>query len=301
MKAFTHINATSINDAGAKLTQYGAEAKVIAGGTDLIPLLQSRCLPTQPKYIINLKTITPSLDYIKEDSEGLKVGALTRLHDIAFSPVVLGKWSSLAQAARQVAKWQVREMGTIGGNLACNKRCWYYRAWYNKFGCVLNGGTGCPAVPGNHMHESVFGATNGCYAVNPNDIPPVLLALNAKVKTNKRTVNADGFFDGFKITVCGAGEFITEIQVPAPAADSKQAFAKATWRRAVDFGMANAAVLVTPATGTITAARVAIGCVGTNPILSSAAATALVGKTLSEAVANDAAAAAVTTAKEISK
>jgi xanthine dehydrogenase YagS FAD-binding subunit len=199
-----------------------------------------------------------------------------------------------------VAKWQVRNMGTIGGNLACNKRCWYYRSTWNKFGCVLNGGTGCPAVAGNHTFESVFGATNGCYAVNPNDIPPVLVALSAKVVTNKSTYDADKFFDGFKVTVLGAGEFITEVQVPAPAAGSKQAFVKATERRYVDFASASAAILVTPATGNITAARVVLGAVGTVPILSAEAATALVGKTMSEATAEAAATAAVSKAKEIS-
>jgi len=301
VKTFTHVNATSIADAGAKLTQYGTSAMLIAGGTDLIPFLKARCLPDAqlPKYIINLKTI-PDLDYIKEDTGGLKLGAMAKLHDIAFSSVVLAKWSSLAQAARLVAKWQVRNMGTIGGNICCKKRCWYYRSTWNKFQCVLNGGTGCPAVAGNHRYESVFGATNGCYAVNPNDIPPVLVALSAKIVTNKSTYDAEKFFDGFKVTVMAAGEFITEIQVPVPATGSKQSFVKAMERRLVDFASANAAILVTPATGTITAARVVLGAVGTTPILSAAAAAALVGKTLSDATADAAATAAVSTAKEIS-
>jgi len=123
MKTFTHINATSVADAGAKLSQYGSSAWVIAGGTDLIPFLQARSLPSAqlPKYLINLKTI-PNLDYIKEEGGMLKLGAMARLHDIAFSPVVLGKWQSLSQAARLVAKWQVRNMATIGGNICCHKR-----------------------------------------------------------------------------------------------------------------------------------------------------------------------------------
>jgi xanthine dehydrogenase YagS FAD-binding subunit len=300
MKTFTHVNATSVADAGAKLSQYGSSAWLIAGGTDLIPFLQFRSLPSAqlPKYLINLKTI-PNMDYIKEESGMLKLGAMAKLHDIAFSPVVLGKWSSLAQATRLVAKFQVRNMATIGGNICCRKRCWYYRSTWNKFSCVLNGGTGCPAVPGNHMYESVFGATNGCYAVNPNDTPPVLVALNAKIVTNKRTVNADAFFDGFKVTVMAADEFITEVQIPEPAAGSKQVFVKAMERKLVDFASASAAILVTPATGNITAARIVLGAVGTVPILSTDAASALVGKTLSEATAEAAATAAVSKAKEI--
>ena len=300
MKTFTHINATTIADAGAKLTQYGSSAMLIAGGTDLISFLKTRCLPDAqlPKYVINLKTI-PNLDYIKEDTGGLKLGAMATLDKIAFSPVVLAKWPALAAAARGVAMWQVRTVGTIGGNICAKKRCWYYRSTWNKFQCVLNGGTGCPAVAGNHRYESIFGATNGCYAVDPNDMPPVLVALSAKIVTNKSTYDAEKFFDGFKVTVMGAGELVTEVQVPVPPAGSKQGWYKAAERQAIDFASASAATLVTPATGTITAARVVLGAVGTTPILSAAAATALVGKTLSEETAEAAGTAAVAAAKEI--
>jgi xanthine dehydrogenase YagS FAD-binding subunit len=272
---------------------------LIAGGTDLISFLKTRCLPDAqlPKYVINLKTI-PNLDYIKEDT-GLKLGAMATLDKIAFSPVVLAKWPILAAAARGVAMWQVRTVGTIGGNICAKKRCWYYRSTWNKFQCVLNGGTGCPAVAGNHRYESIFGATNGCYAVDPNDMAPVLVALSAKIVTNKSTYDAEKFFDGFKVTVMGAGELVTEIQVPVPPAGSKQGWYKAAERQAIDFASASAATLVTPATGTITAARVVLGAVGTTPILSTAAATALVGKTLSDDTAEAAGTAAVAAAKEI--
>jgi xanthine dehydrogenase YagS FAD-binding subunit len=300
MKTFTHVNATTVADAGAKLSQYGNSAMLIAGGTDLIPFLKTRCLPDAqlPKYVINLKTI-PGIDYIKEEGGMLKLGAMATLDKIAFSSVVLAKWSSLAAAARGVGMWQTRTIGTVGGNICAKKRCWYYRSTWNKFQCVLNGGTGCPAVAGNHRYESIFGATNGCYAVEPNDLPPVLVALSAKIVTNKSTYDADKFFDGFKVTVLGAGELVTEIQVPTPAAGSKLGWYKASERQAVDFASASAATLVTPATGTITAARVVLGAVGTTPILSAAAASALVGKTMSEATAEAAAAAAVASAKEI--
>jgi xanthine dehydrogenase YagS FAD-binding subunit len=301
MKTFTHINATSIADAGAKLTQYGSSARLIAGGTDLLPMLKYRSLPDAqlPQYLINLKTIAPTLDYIKVDGTTLKIGALSRLHDIAFSTAVLGSWSSLAQAARTVSSWPIRNMGTIGGNICCNKRCWYYRSSWNKFQCVLNGGTGCPAAAGQYKYESVFGATNGCYAVNPNDTPPVLVALSATIVTNKGSYTADKFFDGFKVTNLAAGEFVTEIDIPTPAAGSKQAFVKGMERRAVDFASASAAILVTPATGTITAARIVLGAVGTVPILSTDAATALVGQSLSATTAAAAGKAAVTKASAI--
>ena len=229
MKSFTHINATSIANAGSLLSQYGSAAKVIAGGTDLIPMLKYRCLPDAqlPQYIINLKTITPSLSSIVLSGTTLKIGALTPLHDIAFSSTVLASWPMLAAAARSVSYWPVRNMGTIGGNICCMKRCWYYRSQWNYFQCVLNGGTGCPAAAGQYRYESIFGATNGCYAVNPNDTPPVLVALGATMVTNKSSYAAASFFDGFKITVMGAGEFLTEIDVPTPPAAASRPGPKA--------------------------------------------------------------------------
>lgn len=254
-------------DAESSLAEYGNEAMLIAGGTDLIPFLEARCLPREqlPKYIINLKTI-PDLDYITEDGGMLKLGAMATLHDIAFSSVVLGNWSALAKAARLVAKWQVRTMATIGGNICCKKRCWYYRAVWNKFDCVLKGGTGCPAIPGNHRYESVFGAVNGCYSVNPNDTSPVLAAFDATIVTNKgNSYSADPngsnpFFDGFKVHNMGADEFVTEIQVPAPTAGSTQTFEKASERRLVDFASASVACLVAGGT-----TRIAMGAVDTVP------------------------------------
>ncbi len=299
MKKFIHINATSIADAGAALTSYGTKAKLIAGGTDLIGLLQQRALSAQPEYIINLKSI-PDMDYINEDSEGLKLGALARLHDIAFSPVVLGKYPALAAASRAVASWQIRSMGTIGGNICQNTRCWYYRSSWNKFNCLRKGGSLCYALTGNNREHSIFGASNGCVASHPSDTAPALIALGAKIKTNKRTVAALDFFDGFKGTVLATDEFVVEIQVPSPASSSKQGFAKASVRRAVDFATVNAACFITPASGTITTACVVINAAGTKPTRAAKAEEALVGKSLSEAVAAAAADAAVTGATALS-
>jgi xanthine dehydrogenase YagS FAD-binding subunit len=279
MIKFTHINAESVQDAQAKLAQYGDKAKLLAGGTDLVGLMQHQSLPTYPEYIINLKTI-PDMDYIREDAGTLKMGALAKLHDIAFSSTVTAKWSALAQAARGVASWQVRNMGTIGGNICQQTRCWYYRCAENKFFCLRKGGQVCYALIGNNREHSIFGAASGCVASHPSDTATALLALDAKVVTNKRTVNIADFFDGFKDTVLAADEFVTEVQVPAPPSGNKQAFAKASLRRAVDFALVNAACVITPSSGNVTSAAIAINAVGTKPIRATAAEQALVGKTL---------------------
>ncbi|MDD4323045.1 MAG: FAD binding domain-containing protein [Dehalococcoidales bacterium] len=298
MKTLTNINAASIGEVESALAEYGAKAKVIAGGTDMVGLLQKWVLPEQPEYLINLKTVT-DLDYIREDGGDLKLGAMAKLHDIAFSSVVLGKWSALAAAARAVASWQIRNMGTIGGNICQDTRCWYYRCSWNKFNCLRKGGDMCYALAGNSRFHSIFGAANGCIASHPSDTAPALVALDAKIKTNKRTINAIDFFDGFKGTVLEAGEIVTEIQVPAPPSGSKQGFAKVATRKAIDFAIVNAACLVTPATGNITTARVAVNSAGTKPQRLAGVEEKLVGKTLSASVIAEAAEAAGTGANAL--
>lgn len=293
MKEFTHVNVTSITAAEAALAQYGNKAKVIAGGTDLIGLLKLRALRTQPECIINLKTI-PGLDTIAEDSSGLKIGALAKLHDIAFSSAITSKYPALAASARAVASWQIRSMGTIGGNICQDTRCWYYRSSWNKFDCIRKGGSTCYALLGNNHEHSIFGGTAGCFAAHPSDTAPVLVALDASIKTNKRTaVPASSFFDGLRGTTLAADEFVLEIQIPAPASGSKQGFAKASVRRAVDFAIVNAACYVAPASGNITSARVVISSASTTPIRVTRAEESLIGKTLSESVAEAAAEAAI--------
>lgn len=293
MKRFTHINATTVAEAASALSQYGDKANVIAGGTDLLRELIYRVRPEQPEYLINLKGI-PGLDYIEEDSGGLKIGALTRLHDIAFSSVVQTKYAALAQAARKVASWQIRNMGTIGGNLVQQVQCWYYRSTFNKFNCLRKpGGSLCYATLGNNRHNSIFGAVAGCIAIHPSDTAPALIVLDAKIVTNQRTIDAEDFFDGLTSTVLAGDEIVTEIQVPTPPASNKQAFVKASIRRAIDFALANVAVLISPATGSITSARVVLNAVAPTPRRATLAEEALVGNTISEAVAEAAAEAAV--------
>lgn len=294
MKEFTHINATTVSEATSALSQYGDRANVIAGGTSLLGELIVRCRPVQPEYIINLKTID-GMDYITEDSSGLKIGALVRLNDIAASSVVKSKYTALAQAASKVASFRLRNMGTIGGNICQEVRCWYYWTSDNKFNCLRKNPNGiCQALVGdNRFQHSIFGAAGGCVAANISDTGPALIALDASIVTSKRTIAAEDFWEGFTNTVLEDGEIVTEIQVPAPPAGSRSAFAKASIRRAIDFALASAAILVTPASGSITSARVALGGVAPTPIRATKAEDELEGNAISEAVADAAAEAAI--------
>ncbi len=182
MKSFKHVNAKTVNEAVKSLKEHEGRAKLIAGGTDLLSTLKDKILPAYPETVINIKTI-PNLNRIGEDGGGLKIGALAKLEEIAQSPVVKEKYKLLAEAAEAVATPQIRRMGTIGGNLCQDVRCWYYRYPHSVGGrilCYLKGGKGCYALTRENQYHSIFGglrdASPPCSSACPGsvDIPSYL-------------------------------------------------------------------------------------------------------------------------------
>jgi NADPH-dependent glutamate synthase beta subunit-like oxidoreductase/CO/xanthine dehydrogenase FAD-binding subunit len=160
MKSFNHIDAKTVNEAVELLKSKQGCAKLIAGGTDLLSTLKDKILPAYPETVINIKPI-PNLDQISEDGGGLKIGALAKLEAIAHSSLIKEKYQLLAEAAESVATPQVRRMGTIGGNLCQDVRCWYYRYPHSVGGrifCYLKGGKGCYALTRENQYHSIFGA-----------------------------------------------------------------------------------------------------------------------------------------------
>jgi xanthine dehydrogenase YagS FAD-binding subunit len=152
MKPFNHVNATSLAEIKTALSD--GKTTIIAGGTDLLGTLKDNILRAYPSTVINLKTV-PGLDYIEEKGGVLRIGAATRLADIAANPVVQKKYTALAQAASRVATPHVREMGTIGGNIAQLHRCWYFRKPENRFDCKRKGGSTCFAMSGDNRYHSL--------------------------------------------------------------------------------------------------------------------------------------------------
>jgi NADPH-dependent glutamate synthase beta subunit-like oxidoreductase len=160
MRPFSHINARSIDSALATLKGYRGKARLIAGCTDLLGALKNEFLPDYPQAIINIKGIE-GLDSIREDGEGLKIGALATLADIAASPLINEKYKVLAEAARSIATPQVRNAATVGGNLAQDVRCWYYRypdPLGGRIVCLRKGGKVCNALFGDNRYHSIFGS-----------------------------------------------------------------------------------------------------------------------------------------------
>ncbi len=292
MKEITHVNATSINEAVAAL---GAGKEVIAGGTDLYGYMKGMVSPNAPDTLVNIKTM-PGLDTIKEEGGILKIGALTKLADIAESTTVKSNFAALAEAANRAASPELRNMGTIGGNICQKIRCWYYRAEYNHFNCIRkNPSSICYALIGDNRYNSIFGAVAGCIAVNCSDTAPALIALNAKIVTSKQTVDAENFFavNGEKTTILADDEIVTEVQVPAPAAGSKSAFVKFAIRKSFDFPIVNCAAAITSSGGTVNAARICLNGVHNLPHRATAAEQAIGGKALNAANAEAAGTAAV--------
>jgi xanthine dehydrogenase YagS FAD-binding subunit len=298
MKKFTHINATNVNEAVSILRRYGSKASLIAGGTDLLAKLKDEFMPAYPEAVINLKTI-PGLDFIQQEGSTLKIGALTRLADIATHPIVQSEYTALAEAARRTASPHLREMGTLGGNLCQDIRCWYYRSPNNRFPCLRKSGGACYALDGDDRYHSIFGGSveSGCIAVHPSDTAPALIALDARIQTSKRILSVRNFFrvGECQTTILDYDEIITEIVVPMPT--GKSAFAKFALRKAIDFPIVNGAAMVALTDGVVSAASICLNAVYVIPYPATLAAQTLIGKPLDETAAQAAADAAVISAR----
>jgi xanthine dehydrogenase YagS FAD-binding subunit len=302
MKTFTHFNASSIEEAVSLLGRYGGKAALVAGGTDLLGKMKDRILPGYPEALINLKTIA-GLDIIQEDETGLTLGPLAILEDIAHAAMVKEKYTALAEAARRTASPHLREMGTIGGNLCQDIRCWYYRSPENRFPCLRKGGGRCYALKGDTRYHSIFGGSveEGCIAVHPSDTAPALVALDAAIQTSKRTVGAEDFFqvEVSRTTVLEPDEIVTEIRIPAPVDGTKSAFFKFALRKSIDFPIVNCAARISTTDGKVDDARICLNGVYVKPKRAITAEEAIMGKPVNEANARAAGEAAVASAKPL--
>ena len=266
MYKFAHVNSGTLADAATILGQ--GKAAVIAGGTDLLPYMKGMCSPNPPTTLVNIKTVTPSLNYIKVDSGTLKIGALTSLANIAASSMVVSGWNALALAAKATASPEVRNMATIGGDICQKPRCLYFRNEMNAFNCLRKTPRGiCYALLGVNTYNSIFGAVGGCIAVCPSDPAPALVALKASIVTNKKTWAAADFFviKGEQINSIDADEIVTEIQVPALATGAKSTYLKFAFRKAIDFPLVSCAAVITQVASSVSAASIVLGDVYNSP------------------------------------
>ncbi|MCL2150308.1 MAG: FAD binding domain-containing protein [Dehalococcoidia bacterium] len=280
MYQVAHVNANTVNEATAALGT--GKAMAIAGGTDLVPYLKGMFSPIIPDTVVNLKTIS-GLSGIKEEGSILKIGALTTLAEIAKDETVKSKYNAIAEAAKAVAAPELRNMGTIGGNICQSSRCTYYRNEYNDFPCLrkVQGGR-CYALTGYHRkYHSVFGQIGQCFAACPSDVGVALVAMGASIETSSRTIKASDFFannvapNGEGINVLNANEIVKEIQVPTPAAGTKSAYRKFSFRKSIDFPVVSVAVVATISGGNVSNASIVLGGVYGIPRRATGAETAI--------------------------
>jgi xanthine dehydrogenase YagS FAD-binding subunit len=304
MRKFRHIDAHTLEEAVAALRRYGSRAAVIAGGTDLLGKMKDEILPGYPEALVNLKTIA-GLEFMREEAGVLRIGALTKLEDIGKEALICRKYAAIAQAASHTASPHLREMGTLGGNLCQDIRCWYYRNPNNRFPCLRKGGGRCYAIEGDNRYHSIMGGSveGGCYAVHPSDTAPALIALNAGVVTSKRILNLEKFFEVgvTKTTILNDDEILTEIQIPEPPEGTKSAFLKFAIRKSIDFPIANCAAMITVSHDKVKSARICLNAVAVKPYRAIKAEKVLIGKKIDEKLAESAGAAALSESKPMER
>ena len=294
MNNFAYVKAGSLAEAIKALSTKGAWLH--AGGTDLLGCARSEIIQVEKIVSISglkqLKGITVQPDGV------VKIGALTSLADIAAHPAIAGKYGVLAQAAASVGSPQIRQQGTIGGNLCQRPRCWYFRT---DIQCLKKGGTKCYAIGGENQYHAVFGG-GPCFFVHPSDTAVALMALEAQLAvtgpTGNKTVGIENFFVSPKKNVSKEnillpGEIVREIRIPAASGSTKSSYRKIAARKSWDSALASVAAVLKFENDTVSAARIVLGGVGPYPWRIEAAEKLLAGKKLDTAAAAAAAEAAV--------
>ncbi|MBI4442013.1 MAG: xanthine dehydrogenase family protein subunit M [Acidobacteria bacterium] len=287
MKAFLHKNAKSVKEAVSLLAQSKGKVLPIAGGSDLLGEMKDRI--ETPDVVVNLKTI-PGLDRIEQKSGHVSIGALVTISDLAESALARQHFPVLVEAASVIASLQIRNVGTVGGNLCQRPRCWYYRG---PFPCLRKGGDICYAILGENRYHAILGG-GPSFIVHPSDLAPALVALDARARiagpSGERTISLEQFFvlptvSVQRENVLKPNEILTEIQVPLPLAGTRSTFWKQMERDAWDFALVSTATVIRQRNGKIEHARVVLGGVAPIPWRSREAEAALVGQPLNEATA----------------
>jgi xanthine dehydrogenase YagS FAD-binding subunit len=294
MKSFENIDVKSVKEAVGLLQKFNNQKKnaaVVGGGSEYLQLMKVRV--ATPDYLLNLKTI-PGLSYIKEEGSGFRIGALTTLTEIEEHKAVQEKLLFLSQAAGEAASPQIRNAGTVGGNLCQRPFCWYFRS--PDHNCLRKSGQVCFTVAGDSRYHAILGG-GPSYIVHPSDLAPALVALGARIKiagpSGEKTMPLENFFVLPKVNykrenILGPAEIVTEIQVPAAKAGSKGFYHKVRERQAWDHAIVSVATVVQSSGGTVREARVVLGGVAPAPWRVPKAEEFLRGKKIDETTAQKA-------------
>jgi xanthine dehydrogenase YagS FAD-binding subunit len=283
MSHFSYAKPRALGEA-LKLLKNGTLA--IAGGTDLIGLIRSGL--AKPDALVDLTGIDGLRGWTREKGKGLRIGALTPLSELETSAPLRKLAPIIAESLRDAATPQLRNMGTVGGNLLQRNRCWYFRD--EAVPCWLKGGTRCFAAEGENRYHAILGAAE-CVMVSPSDLAPALIAYDADIdlvsSLGRRTVKLSTFF----ITPSGRqrkehairrGELITAVRIPESALQRRGTFLKAMDRKAWSFALVSVAAAARITGGKAHDVRVVVGGVAPSPWSVSAAHKQLEGSALDD-------------------
>lgn len=302
MNRFAFADCRSVEEA---LGQLGTGATVKAGGIDLLDLMKDGII--SPQKLVNIRNVA-SLHGIVVRSDGLHLGPLSTLSEIAAHPQIQQAYTALADAAGHAATPQVRNMATLGGNLMQRPRCWYFRS--SDFDCKKKNGTSdeCHAHTGENQYHAIMN-NETCAMVHPSSTAVPLLAMNATLeltsKQGKRVVEMRDFYVApeknlVQETAVRPGELITSIFVPAPRPGTRSAYQKYGEKESFDWPLADAGVVLLMEGAVCREAAIVLGVAAPTPLRSPIAEAVLIGKTLNEATARAAGAAAMQSATPLS-
>ncbi|MGA7560054.1 MAG: xanthine dehydrogenase family protein subunit M [Terriglobales bacterium] len=270
MPAFELYQPSSVADAQNLLEQHGPDAWVLAGGLDSFDWLKDRI--RKPKVVVELSGIE-ELRGVRTTSDGIEIGAMATLTDVVNHPLIKQKYGLLAQAVEGVASPQIRNQGTLGGNVSQDTRCWYYRAGWP---CYRAGGNICYAdTPEGRNREHAILHAERCVAVNPSDSAPALIALDAKfvIRTHKgeHVVDAEDYFIGpdidiTRLHILQPGDLLTAIRIPSTWAGTEFYFEKVRDRNVWDFPLMNVASATVTSGDRIERIRIAVNGAAARPL-----------------------------------
>lgn len=301
MQAFEYVSPSSVKEAVGMLSSSWGETAVLAGGTDLLSLMKDYL--EAPKKVVNIKGIK-ELQGVGKGGGGLRIGAVATFDDLAGNNMVRTEYPSIHQAVMGVSSPQIRNMGTVGGDLCQRPRCWYFR---QGFGLLGKGKDGSSLITnGENKYHAIF-PQGEAYFVSASSLAPALIALGAKAKvagaSGNREIDIAQLFaaprdgSGREITLA-ANEIITEIHVPS-AKGVRNATYEVRHKDALDWPLVTASVALTMKGSNVSKARIVLGHVGPTPVVAEEAAKMLEGKSLTADLATEAGKAAVANARPL--
>lgn len=305
MRGFEYASPTTKEQAVSLLGNNWTDADILAGGTDLLALMKDDVV--SPKRLVNIKEIQELRGITVGKDRSLRIGALVTIQELIDDPKVRDVFPVIGQTAIEIAGPQIRNMGTVGGNLCQRPRCWYYRA---GFGLLAKDKTGEPLVPsGDNRYHAILGNAGPAYFVSPSTLGTLFVALGGTVRIfgpkGKREVPVEKFFvipqnENQREHDLGPNEIVTEIVLP-PLAGAKAATYEVRQKDAMDWPLSLASVALTLNGNKVRSAKVVMGYVAPVPWRSKEAEESLVGKTISEETAKAAGEAAVSGAKSLGR